>query len=61
MTELTCACPQCDCKVDATAVVLAGKAYCCEACAKGHAGGERCRMGQCNCADAVRDEEQGAV
>ena len=51
MNEQTCACPDCDCKVDANAVMQGDKAYCCEACAKGHTGGEHCRMGQCKCGD----------
>ncbi|MBV4536246.1 metallothionein [Pseudomonas sp. SWRI10] len=45
MKEQRCACPHCNCTVDANAVQQGGKAYCCEACATGHRNGERCRMG----------------
>ncbi|MFK5736057.1 metallothionein [Pseudomonas urmiensis] len=49
MKEQHCACPHCNCTVDANAVQQGGKAYCCEACATGHRNGERCRMGGCSC------------
>ncbi|HCN45355.1 MAG TPA: metallothionein [Pseudomonas sp.] len=51
MSEQHCACPGCTCEVDANAVQLAGQAYCCKACASGHAGGEPCRMSECHCGD----------
>ncbi|MGH8485746.1 MAG: metallothionein [Pseudomonas sp.] len=49
MNEPRCACPECDCSVDANAVQQGGMAYCCEACASGHRNGEPCRMGDCAC------------
>lgn len=36
MNELRCACADCSCTVDANALQLEGKVYCCEACASGH-------------------------
>ncbi|MOA51250.1 Prokaryotic metallothionein [compost metagenome] len=56
MTEQTCACPTCNCRVDANAVQQGGKAYCCEACARGHRDGEPCRMGDCQCGKADKAE-----
>lgn len=61
MSEQRCACPGCTCEVDANAVQLAGEAYCCKACASGHANGEPCRMSECHCGDDKArqpDEEQ---
>ncbi|MFW3895058.1 metallothionein [Pseudomonas putida CSV86] len=61
MSEQHCACPGCTCEVDANAVQLAGEAYCCKACASGHANGEPCRMSECHCGDDKArqpDEEQ---
>ncbi|WP_338743995.1 metallothionein [Pseudomonas putida] len=51
MNEQRCACPHCSCTVDATALQRDGKAYCCEACASGHRGGEACRMQDCQCGE----------
>ena len=52
MTDQTCACPECDCNVDANAQVQGGQAYCCEACANGHRNGEPCRMAGCHCGES---------
>lgn len=57
MNEQRCDCPHCTCTVDANAVQLAGKAYCCEACAKGHRNGEPCRMSECHCGEATQPTE----
>ncbi|WP_176511142.1 metallothionein [Pseudomonas faucium] len=54
MNEQRCACEHCSCTVGENAVMREGKAYCCEACASGHRGGEPCRMGNCTCAKASR-------
>ncbi|OLS60734.1 metallothionein [Pseudomonas putida] len=51
MSEQHCACPGCTCEVDANAVQVGGEAYCCKACASGHANGEPCRMSECHCGD----------
>lgn len=51
MSDNHCACPGCTCEVDANAVSREGEAYCCEACAGGHAAGEPCRMSECHCGD----------
>ncbi|MDF0732157.1 metallothionein [Pseudomonas entomophila] len=56
MNEQRCACPQCGCRVDASAVVREGKLYCCEACANGHRNGEPCQRGQCKCAEGPRPD-----
>jgi hypothetical protein len=54
MTDRTCACPDCDCTVDANAQVQGGEAYCCEACASGHRNGDPCRMAGCHCGESDR-------
>ena len=51
MNQQRCACTDCSCTVDATALQRDGKAYCCEACANGHSHGEGCRMQACHCSE----------
>ncbi|WP_201200779.1 metallothionein [Pseudomonas sp. S37] len=57
MNEQRCSCTHCSCTVDANAVVQDGKAYCCEACAKGHRNGEPCRMSDCKCGELAQSKE----
>lgn len=57
MNDQRCACPHCNCTVDANAVQQWGKAYCCEACAMGHRNGERCRMSGCSCGKSDPSEQ----
>ena len=48
--DTECACKDCVCKVDAsTAVTKDGKAFCCDACANGHADHKGCEHNGCNC------------
>ncbi len=51
MSEHHCACPGCTCEVGSDSVSKDGEAYCCAACASGHATGEACCMSECHCAD----------
>ncbi|MEM1293973.1 MAG: hypothetical protein AAGH89_01320 [Verrucomicrobiota bacterium] len=50
-TETTpCACPDCKCTISKDHhVVKDGKDYCSEACASGHASGNGCCSGSCDC------------
>ncbi|HGM5578917.1 TPA: metallothionein [Pseudomonas putida] len=57
MNEQRCSCNHCSCSVDANTVVQDGKAYCCEACARGHRGGEPCRMAECNCGELTQPKD----
>jgi len=50
MTERTCDCPKCSCKLGEHPIVRHGKHYCCEACAKHHEHGEECVNQGCKCA-----------
>ena len=61
MTDQVCACPECDCAVDANAQVQGGKAYCCEACASGHREGAPCRMAGCHCGESDKIERDDEV
>ncbi|WEK11758.1 MAG: metallothionein [Candidatus Pseudomonas colombiensis] len=52
MSDSTCACPACTCKVGPNAIVRHGKQYCCMACADHHADGAPCVSHDgCKCAE----------
>ncbi|MEC8825049.1 MAG: metallothionein [Verrucomicrobiota bacterium] len=49
-SDIKCACPDCKCSVsEGHHVVKDGKDYCSEACASGHASGDGCCNGVCDC------------
>ncbi|OLO05310.1 metallothionein [Salinicola socius] len=49
MSEETCACPKCDCKVTDQSPEANGKLYCCQACADGHTDGSKGCGHNCAC------------
>ncbi|WP_227370749.1 metallothionein [Halomonas sp. M20] len=52
--QQTCACPNCNCEVDTDQAVMSeGKAFCCDACATGHADGAKCTHEGCGCDKAA--------
>ncbi|ARU88475.1 hypothetical protein [Pseudomonas sp. M30-35] len=57
MSDKTCSCPNCECEVDANALSRDGLAYCCAACASGHAQGVQCRKPSCTCGDNPEQSE----
>ncbi len=58
MNGARCACPECTCIVDADAVVVDGKAFCCSACAEGHpADNAQCRDPDCQCGEANAQDQ----
>ncbi len=60
MTDMgVCACPGCGHHVDSEQACIAeGIAYCCKACAAGHAGGRDCVHDGCPCSELNRSEER---
>jgi hypothetical protein len=62
MTDMgVCACTGCEHHVSSEqAAIIEGRAYCCQACAAGHAGGSDCVHKGCPCSELNRpdpDEE----
>lgn len=50
VAQMKCACPDCLCIVTVSeAVMVDGKPYCSEACAKGHPNKESCGHQGCSC------------
>lgn len=53
--DLPCACPGCMCQVsDAAHHQRDGKAYCSQACADRHPGGQACPNAECHCESSVK-------
>jgi metallothionein len=50
VTQMKCACKSCLCVVSlADAIMKDDKAYCSDACSKGHPAGEGCAQTSCGC------------
>lgn len=52
MSDIRCACPGCDCRVDNRDWLRDRDAYCCQACYEHHpAGMTACQNAQCSCGE----------
>ncbi|WP_342594267.1 metallothionein [Salinicola lusitanus] len=49
MSQSTCACSKCDCKVTDQSIESQGKLYCSQSCASGHADGSKDCGHDCKC------------
>ncbi len=62
MTDNTCACPQCECAINADiAVERDGQQFCCEARANHHVNHEKCQSPGCRCEEAAEDKLDEAI